>query len=95
MLSAAVIHDVAHVPTAHEKCVGEQLTVALPRHGLGAHQCHSFRAGELFHFFQDAREFIGQHEIRVGAEGADLPSCIDRVGGGLAKAAEITVPNIG
>src|ERR1041384_253489 len=65
-----------------------------PGHGFGAHDCRATLARNSFHFVHDAREFLVEHEVRVGAKSCDSPTAVRRIGRWLAKAAEVAAPEI-
>ena len=92
MLVATVIHDVPHGPVANHQCIGDQLPMALPRHGFRAHQRNAVMAGDLFHLAHDLGKFGRQHEIGIGAKAGDPPSRVHRIRQWFAKAAKIAAP---
>ena len=94
MLVAAVVHDVLNFPISHEKRIGEQLPMAAPGDGFGAHESDAPLGRDGLHLCHNLFEFRCQHEVGVGAKGADPPSGVHRIRRRFAKAAEVTAPQI-
>lgn len=68
--------------------------MALPGHRFGAHERDAPAFGKRLQFIHDDGEVWSQHEISVGAKGADLPGGVRRIDRRFAKAAQIAAPEI-
>jgi len=79
MLLATIFQDMSDGPSSDHEGVGEQLAMAAPGYGLGAHHRHPILPCELFDLPRDFIKGRSHHEIRVGPEGTGAPSGIRRV----------------
>ena len=80
MLVTAVVEDVTDRPAPNQEGIRQELPMAAPRHGLGAHQSAPFAVEQRLHFFHDFCEFRREHEIGIGAKRADFPGRVLGIG---------------
>ena len=79
--------DVNDLMTAARELIGNQISVAAPWHGLGAHDCR--RYGRREKAIQRSPEFGRCHVVGVPAELFVPPGCVRRVRSWFAPASQL------
>ncbi len=76
---------VEDTPSAGQQVIGNDLSVAPPRHRLGAHDCCSRSAGKLFEPLKRLFPLLVEEVIGVRVESFHTPATVGRVGGHAAS----------
>ena len=67
-LAPGPVNDFLDAQAVYYQGIRNQRAMASPRHGLGAHQRHSFLVCRLYEKRHVPREFRGLHVVGVAAE---------------------------
>ena len=87
-VGAGLGHDVFYRYPPHDESVGNQRTMALPRNGLGTHDCGPFVGCPGDEFGEGRLKLRSQHLIGKGAKRCVSPAAVGTVLGSAAQSTQ-------